>query len=242
MWSPFLDWVAAASDDFTMTAPTFIAAVPAQDWWNPAFLEQISPSPVVVDGRPDAAQGNVWYAANINEVGWFIHGYESAWLPQELLQRQHELSDALFAASRHWSVALHFNKGLAGANAKDVGAASDTAMHPAALTAFALVIIGGAGRPAYPHMTGGGPDLTAARNQARSIGMAMAELRTVAPRTGSYVAESNFFESDWQQAFWGPNYSRLRAVKAAYDPEGLFFVHHGVGSEDWSADGFTRLA
>jgi len=25
------------------------------------------------------------------------------------------------------------------------------------------------------------------------------------------------------------------------DPDGLFFVHHGVGSEDWSADGFTRL-
>ena len=22
---------------------------------------------------------------------------------------------------------------------------------------------------------------------------------------------------------------------------GLFFVHHGVGSEEWSADGFTRL-
>jgi hypothetical protein len=30
----------------------------------------------------------------------------------------------------------------------------------------------------------------------------------------------------------------LRAVKDRYDPEGLFFVHHGVGSEDWSPDGF----
>jgi hypothetical protein len=34
----------------------------------------------------------------------------------------------------------------------------------------------------------------------------------------------------------------LRSVKKKYDPEGLFFVHNGVGSEDWSADGFTRLA
>jgi hypothetical protein len=33
----------------------------------------------------------------------------------------------------------------------------------------------------------------------------------------------------------------LLAVKAKYDPTGLFFVHHGVGSEDWSADGFVRL-
>jgi iron(III) transport system substrate-binding protein len=24
------------------------------------------------------------------------------------------------------------------------------------------------------------------------------------------------------------------------DPDGLFFVHHGVGSEDWSDDGFER--
>jgi len=30
-------------------------------------------------------------------------------------------------------------------------------------------------------------------------------------------------------------------VKNRYDPDGLFFVHHGVGSERWSADGFTRL-
>jgi hypothetical protein len=30
-------------------------------------------------------------------------------------------------------------------------------------------------------------------------------------------------------------------VKNRYDPDGLFFVHHGVVSERWSADGFTRL-
>jgi hypothetical protein len=30
-------------------------------------------------------------------------------------------------------------------------------------------------------------------------------------------------------------------VKRRYDPDGLFFVHHGVGSEDWSPDGFTRI-
>jgi hypothetical protein len=55
------------------------------------------------------------------------------------------------------------------------------------------------------------------------------------------VPESDDFERDWQQAFWGPNYPRLAAAKKICDPEGLFFVHHGVGSEDWSTDGFTRL-
>jgi hypothetical protein len=33
----------------------------------------------------------------------------------------------------------------------------------------------------------------------------------------------------------------LAAVKKKYDPDGLFTVHHGVGSEEWSAYGFTRL-
>ena len=37
------------------------------------------------------------------------------------------------------------------------------------------------------------------------------------------------------------NYAKLLAVKEKYDSEGLFFVHHGVGSERWSLDGFTKL-
>jgi hypothetical protein len=41
-------------------------------------------------------------------------------------------------------------------------------------------------------------------------------------------------------AFWG--YPQLAAVKKKYDPDGLFIVHHGVGSEEWSEDGFTRLS
>jgi FAD/FMN-containing dehydrogenase len=90
-------------------------------------------------------------------------------------------------------------------------------------------------------MPGHAPDLAAARRDARAIDRAMGELRKLAPDTGSYISESNFFESGWQRSFWGTNYPRLQAVKAKYDPDGLFFVHHGVGSEDWSADGYTRL-
>ena len=44
-----------------------------------------------------------------------------------------------------------------------------------------------------------------------------------------------------ERAFWGPNYPRLARIKHRYDPDGLFFAHHMVGSEDWSEDGFTRL-
>ena len=113
--------------------------------------------------------------------------------------------------------------------------------YPPVLTALALAIIAGGSAPAFPGVPGHAPDLTAARRDAGAIDGAMAELRKLVPDRSSYLSESNFFESDWQRSFWGANYPRLQAVKATYDPDGLFFVHHGVGSEEWNEDGFTRL-
>ena len=147
----------------------------------------------------------------------------------------------MFAASRHWTTGLHFNKGLAGAPPAAIAASADTATNPAVLTAFALAIVGGFGPPAYPGIPGHEPNLAEARNDAAAIGNAMDELRKLSVAPGSYVSESSYFERDWQVSYWGANYHRLRAAKAKYDPDGLFFVHHGVGSEDWSADGFTPL-
>jgi len=138
-------------------------------------------------------------------------------------------------------MSLHFNKGLAGATAEDVAAAKDTAMHPAVLDAFALAISAGSGPPAFPNIPGHEPDLHVARHNASAISKAIDAMLQVVPDAGSYVSESDFFHPAWQQAFWGSNYPRLAAVKRHYDPDGLFFVHHGVGSEEWSADGFTRL-
>jgi FAD/FMN-containing dehydrogenase len=242
VWRPFLDWLAAAPQDFRLETAPWIAALPARRFWDPAFLKQ-QQGVVLTDDRPGAPAGNVFWAGNLEETGQFLHGYQSAWLPAVLLQpdRQEALCDAVFAASRHWGVALHVNKGLAGAPADAVAAARTTAMNPAVLDAFALVISGAEQPPAYPGIAGHEPDVAAARRHAQAIERAMAELRAL-PIGGSYVSESDFFQPAWQEAFWGANYARLQAVKRRYDPDGLFFVHHGVGSEDWSADGFTRRA
>jgi hypothetical protein len=65
-----------------------------------------------------------------------MHAYDSVWLPVALLKdnARERLADALFASSRIWKVALHFNKGLAGATDDLVAAAKKTAMNPAVPT------------------------------------------------------------------------------------------------------------
>jgi FAD/FMN-containing dehydrogenase len=198
---------------------------------------------MIDDDRDGAPRNHVLWAGDQGQVGWFIHSYKSAWMPASLLQadQQSRLVDALFACTRHWDVAFHYNKGLAGAPAEALAASRDTATNPQVLDAFALAILGGSGDPAYPGMPGPGPNMAEARDDAAQIAKAMDELLKVAPNAGAYVSESDYFQRDWQAAFWGANYPRLAAVKQKYDPDGLFFVHHGVGSEAWSADGFTRL-
>ncbi|WP_229425065.1 BBE domain-containing protein [Massilia sp. Se16.2.3] len=68
----------------------------------------------------------------------------------------------------------------------------------------------------------------------------MDALLKAAPNAGAYVSESDYFRERWQDAYWGSHYARLLRVKDALDPGRLFHVHHGVGSEGWSADGFSR--
>ena len=164
-------------------------------------------------------------------------------MPASLLasSSQVRLADALFAGSRHGDIELHFNKGLAGAPPDAIAAAKDTAMNPAVLTAFALAIVANGEGPAYPGIPGHEPDVIKGRAVAKIIDQCVEQLRAVAGPSGSYVNETNYFETDWQRAFWGDNYARLAKIKQVYDPAGLFFVHNGVGSEGWSRDGFTKL-
>ena len=244
VWKPFFDWIAAHPGEVTLERAPRTLSIPARSLWDAGFLQKNLAEAVISDDRPGAADRNLFWAANRGEAGQFLYGYQSAWLPASLLKpnRQGALADALFRASRPWSFALHFNKGLAAAPPEALAAARDTASNPAVLDAFALLICAAEGPPAYPGIPGHEPDFAAGRRAAAAIERAMGVVRRLVPASGSYVSESNFFEHDWQRSFWGTNYPRLLAVKKQYDPDGLFFVHHGVGSEDWSDDGFSRRA
>jgi FAD/FMN-containing dehydrogenase len=206
------------------------------------FFKKNAPHFIGVDDRPGAPENNIFWIGDGEEAGQYLHGYHSAWLSQSLLKDTRVLADALYNASQYWTVALHFNKGLAGASGKNRDAALQTAMNPKVTDAFALAIIAGGSHPVYPGVQGHEPDNNKAQDRSNEINKAMNELIKVAPNAGSYMSESNFFQRDWQQSFWGSNYERLRRVKDKYDPGGLFFIHHGVGSERWSEDGFTQVS
>ena len=241
-WAPFLSWLGARAE-YSFERPFQYVTLPARHFWDAEFFKQHAPGFMVADERPGAPAHHALWKGDLDQAGWFIHGYKSAWMPAALLapERQADLVEALFRCSRRWRIALHFNKGLAGAPEAEIEAARATAMNPAALSAFALAIIAGGEGPRFTGMPGAGTDPAEARERARQIGQAMDELLKAAPGAGSYVSESDYFLSGWQTAFWGSNYARLAQVKRQYDPDGLFFVHHGVGSEAWSDDGFTPL-
>ncbi len=238
-WQPFMAWL-AARPEYTLEKPLDVLALPARHFWDAAFFKQYAPGFMTADTQPGAAPHRIAWKGDAEDTGWFIHGYQSAWLPAALLGKD-TLVDALFNSSRHWHVGLHFNKGLAGAAQADIDAARDTATNPAVLDAFALAIIAGGSGPQFPGMPGPGEAAPVTRNRALSIGRAMEALHAVVPHAGSYVSESDYFLKNWQAAFWGRNYARLARAKQRYDPDGLFFVRHGVGSERWSDDGFTAV-
>jgi len=73
-------------------------------------------------------------------------------------------------------------------------------------------------------------------------------MRQLSPDSGCYVNEVSHvqvlaldqggrgqqcdkFESNWRWTMYGPEYSRLRAIKAKYDPDDLLWCWRCVGSE-----------
>jgi FAD/FMN-containing dehydrogenase len=243
IWQPFLDWVARSPGAYTIEGQPILGSMPARHWWHVEWRKQNQQAVFDLDRRPGASSNNAWWTGDAGQVAWFLYGYESLWMPASLLEvhSQERLAQALFAGSRHKNIELHFNKGLAGGPSEAIEATRDTATNPAVLTAFALAIVGDAGG-GYPGVRGHEPDVAAGRKSREEIRKCVNELREIVPNGGAYVSESNFFQEDWQHAYWGSNYVHLAAAKTKYDPTGLFFVHNGVGSEEWSEDGFVRRA
>jgi hypothetical protein len=226
VWQPFVDWVEdhpeAFISDLTISTHPFALWDP-----QPIFLRGSHS-----DDGPDAPPGRFWWRGAERELSQFLHSFQSRWIPHRLIEDSpDELAYALFAASRHWYLDIAVSKGLWRAAPDAVARDLTTSINPAVFDAAALVLTSSSQRYRYPGVPGHEPNRKQARARAAQVDQAMLAIRAVTPDAGSYVNETHYFEPNWQQSFWGDNYSRLRRIKQKYDPSNVFCVHHGVGSE-----------
>ena len=182
----------------------------------PTFLKQ-HPRPRARRRPPGRARGQYVLGGRSGQAGQVLHGYQSAWLPASLLQTdaQRRLADALFAATRHWGVSLHVNKGLAGAPAEAIDGRQGHGDEPGGArrlrAASSAAPRGRRPIPASPATSPTSrPRAAHARGDRPGHGRAaQAACRTPAPTSRRATSSS----ADWQRSFWGTNYARLLGRK-----------------------------
>lgn len=237
LWKPFNEWVDKHSNQYKMQ--TTIITLPARHMWDAEYMQKNHPDFVTFNNVPNASKGEFWWTSNSNEFSMYWYTYQSWWLPLRLFEDKNisKLTDVFFNASRLAPVTLHINKGLAGGSREALQQSKETATNPSALTAAALVIMGEGSNQVYLGVPGKEPDKQKAKQAVQKITQAMQYFMQAAPHAGAYVNEADYFQKNWQQAFWGDHYAKLVAIKNKYDPDGVFYCHHCVGSERWNDNG-----
>ncbi|KAL2265873.1 hypothetical protein VTJ83DRAFT_6973 [Remersonia thermophila] len=67
-------------------------------------------------------------------------------------------------------------------------------------------------------------------------------LRSASTSGCTYVNEADPYQPNWQSAFWGSEYPKLRALRFKWDPLGVFYAVSTPGTEKWEViDYGTRL-
>ena len=211
----------------------FRKPVAFSNFWDLSFWQETDPDYVTTHPRTRLPAGSFWWTVSDVEVSWYLYTYQSRYLPTRLLEgsSQGSVAAALYQMTRLNDVLVTINKGLAGADSAALARDQRTAINPAVFDAAAIVYFLAYKRHAFPGVEGQEPDRAGGNEQAATITRGMDLLRAATPDAGTYVNEADYFEPMWQQTFWGENYSRLLAVKQRYDPDNIFRVHHGVGSE-----------
>jgi hypothetical protein len=67
------------------------------------------------------------------------------------------------------------------------------------------------------------------------------QLEAVTPNSGCYQNEGNFRQLNWQNTFFGSNYSPLLSVKNNWDPNSFFYALKAVGSDAWAVSDSGRM-
>lgn len=219
-----------------------ISLTPPWQKWDYKYLESERPDAIKKNTLP-GAKNEFWWASNSSEVSAFWYTYQSWWLPITLFKdtNSKKLAEIFFKASRLAPVTLHVNKGLSGASEDAVKRTRETATNPSVLNAAVLVIMASGTNKVLPGLKGYSLNENVATQEKSKIDKAMQLFMNLAPDAGAYVNEADYFLKNWQQAFWGRNYAKLLELKNTYDPDGLFYCHHCVGSESWNENGMCKI-
>ena len=87
VWKPFFDWVNASPQEVTVVDKLGSGTLLARHWWNLGV--NIS---LVRDTRDGAPKHHGWWKGDQGQVGAFLHGYDSLWLPSSLLHENQRAS------------------------------------------------------------------------------------------------------------------------------------------------------
>ena len=244
VWRPFLDWVAGSPQDFTVVVGPRIGSLPARRWWDGAYSAGAC-ARRGGDRQPAGRARRQFLVGRRSGSGRVLSARLSvgAGCPPRCWSRasRARLADALFAASRHWSVALALQQGPRRRSGRS-----------------------GDGRAGYRDQSGGADGVRPGNHRRRGTARLPWHPRPRTRLNGRAEGCGRHRQGDGcSSARWCPTRARMcrraisssatgsmrsgariirdwRRSKEKYDPAGLFFVHHGVGSEAWDADGFTR--
>jgi hypothetical protein len=237
IWSPLRQWIKKNSNLYSINDKIFL--IPGERLWDYSYLKKHYPELVSRNTEPGAAENEFWWTSDSGQVSEYWYSYQSWWLPKSLFEDNYlkQTSEIIFKASRLANVAFHINKGLAGASSQAITESRKTSTNPAVYAAPALVIIAGGNHQFYPGVKGYVLNKTETQDKIQKINAAIQLFMQAAPHSGAYANEADYFQKNWQQVFWGNHYQKLFLIKQKYDPEGLFYCHHCVGSERWENQG-----
>ncbi|PBK81775.1 FAD-binding domain-containing protein [Armillaria gallica] len=121
------------------------------------------------------------------------------------------------------------------AGGRNQNANIDSAVHPAWRTAKTHIISTNSWEDSVSLS-----NVTSTQNAFKDIQLPIFEQIAGSPGA-SYSNEGDTLEEDFKTTFYGPNYPRLEDIKGKYDPNDMFIVAAGVGSDKWDKDGLCRI-
>lgn len=79
------------------------------------------------------------------------------------------------------------------------------------------------------------------RSQQQMSDEFLPQIKAASPGGAAYMNEADPRELNWREEWYGENWDKLNEVKKKWDPNDLFYVFKGVGSDAWNVDEHGRM-